>query len=665
MHIFQNIKALSVLVSYCFCGYAALAQVPTSLKLYPLHSDFDSCALQQIAQVWPSKADSDFKAAYKKMHTQAGLALSGPQRYRPKGRFQRGLYTYWLCFRVENRSEATLDLGVEQHFLRQVWVETTGAPQALQASPAATAPSIGFHLAPHPIYHYPLPQGKTAIFYLQLQDDRIAANLVPRLWTREVFDLAQAARLQNVALGQTIFLSLFFTLAIIGSIFYLSRRRAVFGWYMAFKWSLALYFLQEIVDYNALHSGQTPWVDWKETKAGLVVAVFFTYLKFILAFVKDRIGSEWMVSLQKPASVFLLGYFGLDLLLLNLGYWFWSWVLFYLFLWSVVLYSIRALWFLHRIQYSPTRYIFRGAFALIAGFFLSLLAFTFFEAQLSSIKGIELGFLPIGIGGILESVFFLVSLGEQEKHWLQERLAFRERETRALERRQVYEHRLQSELEQELNKVKAQLSAQEQEILSNRELDLKNQRELAFKRLQLRTLRYGFLAKTSEDILQQLNQHLANDQPHAADEQLTRFGGFVRDLLFYAAEPNMALQTELQLCRRLIQLNGFGMGIPDLGVQLHWRCPSLFFLSLIYHSAKSAPKNALSYPLQVLEKESAVEISLVCPQVYRPLAQEQAEIWQDAQEQLQNFNESSDFVGGLSENEQGWKVVIEKKIFVP
>lgn len=657
----KNLHLLNTLLLCCFFCASVVAQGPAYLEARAIHPDFDSCLLGPELRVLTSSISIPFSLAKTRLRGGQGLPLQGANHFRPKGKFQRGLYEYWLAFRVENRSGENFTLGIEQSFIKNAWVEVDQRSYTLSKPKAQKQQNIGFNLAANQVYQYTLPAGKTGIFYLRLKDNRLGLDLIPTLWNLDTFRVAQAAKLKNLAFGQTIFVSLFFTLAVVSSIFYLSRLRQVFGWYMAFKWSLALYFLQEIIDHNATESAQVPWVDWNYTKAGLMVAIFFTYLQFIHSFVKKRVGAEWIESIQGSARLFLLSYFCLDLVLLGFNQLYLSWVLFYAFLWIVVVFSMRAIWFLSKVNYTPTKFILRSAFALIGGFFLSLLAFTFFEEQLSSVKGVELGFLPIGIGGLLESVFFFVSLGEQEKNWLQEHLAFRERETKALERRHIHEHRLQVALEQELAEVKRQLEVQEKAIVSNQELDSKNQRELAYKRLQLRTLRYGFLAKTSDDILQQLNQHLANDQVQAADEQLTRFGGFVRDLLFFAAEPSIAIQTELQLCKRLVQLNDFSIELPDLPLQPQWRCPSLLFLSLLYHSAKALPPTKPWPRLVQEEAENGVKISLQSNDLGFDLAQVQPEIWMDAQEQLKNYNLGADFSGTLEKSPGGWMVIIQKK----
>lgn len=640
-------------------SFAARGQ-SSYLEAYAIYPNFDSCQLNQHLRVLVSPKSLEFDLAHAKLHAGQGLALQGAKPFRMPGKFQRGLYKYWLAFRVENRSGKTFHLGIEQNFIQNAWVEVDRQRHPLSKPQVQSQQNIGFNLAANQLYQYPLPPGKTGIFYLLLEDNRLDLDINPTLWNLDTFRVAQTAKLNSIAFGQTIFVSLFFTLAIVSSIFYLSRRRAVFGWYMAFKWSLALYFLQEIIDYNATQSSQIPWADWNLTKGGLMVAIFFTYLQFIHVFVKKRPGAAWIEAIQGRAKVFLISYYCLDLVLLWFQQFYLSWVLFYLFLWVVVLFSMRALWFLAKVQYPPAKYVFRAAFTLIAGFFLSLLTFTFFEQLLSNFKGVELGFLPIGIGGLLESMFFFLSLGEQEKSWLQEHLSFRERQTKALEQRHIHEHRLQVTLEQELAAVKRQLEAQEKAIVSNQESDAKNQRELAYKRLQLRTLRYGFLAKTSDDILQQLNQHLANEQVQAADEQLTRFGGFVRDLLFFAAEPTIAMQMELQLCKRLVQLNDFNIELPDWSLQPQWRCPSLLFLSLLYHSAKALPAKSQAELLQE-EEENWAKISLQSNRVEFDLAQTQPDIWMDAQEQLKNFNGSGEFAGELLTNPGGWTVLIQKK----
>ncbi|MDX2070562.1 MAG: hypothetical protein SFV55_19190 [Haliscomenobacter sp.] len=656
-----NLQRLNTLMLYCFCCATLAAQGPAYLEACAIRSDFDSCRLGPELRILASSSSIPFPLAQTRLREGQGLALEGPGHFEPQGKFQRGLYEYWLAFRVENRSGRDFALGIEQAFIKNAWVEVDRRTYLLPKPRAHKQQNIGFNLAANQVYRYTLPKGKTLIFYLLIKDNRLGLDLAPTLWNLDVFKVAQATKLKNLAFGQTLFISLFFTLAIVSSIFFLSRRRELFGWYMAFKWSLALYFFQEIIDHNALESAQAPWVDWNYTKAGLLVAIFFTYLQFIYSFVKKRVGAEWFESIQERAQLFLVGYFLLDLLLLWFKQLYLSWVLFYLFLWFVVLFSMRAIWFLSKVNYAPTQFILRSAFALIAGFFLSLLAFTFFEKLLSSVQGVELGFLPIGIGGLLESVFFLLSLGEQEKNWLQEHLAFRERETKALERRHIHERRLQVELEQELAKVKRQLAIQEEKIVNNQQLDSKNQRELAYKRLQLRTLRYGFLAKTSDDILLQLNQHLANDQVQAADEQLTRFGGFVRDLLFFAAEPKMAIQRELELCKRLVQLNDFAIELPESAVQPQWHCPSLLFLSLLYHSAKSLPVGKPWPRLVQEEADDWVKVSLESNNPGFELSKVQPEIWMDAQEQLKNYNLGTDFSGVLQESSGGWTVTIHKK----
>jgi hypothetical protein len=656
-----NLHLLSTLMLCCFFCATLAAQSPAYLEACAIRSDFDSCRLGPELRILTSSRSIPFPLAQAQLRGGQGLALVGPDHFEPKGKFQRGLYEYWLAFRVENRSGQNFPLGIEQSFIKNAWVEVDRRSYPLPKPKAQEQQNIGLNLAANQVYQYTLPRGKTVIFYLLIKDNRLGLDLVPTLWNLGGFRVAQASKLKNLAFGQTIFISLFFTLAIVSSIFYLSRRRELFGWYMVFKWSLALYFLQEIIDHNAVESAQTPWVDWNYTKAGLMVAVFYTYLQFIYAFVKKRVGAAWFESIQEGAKLFLVSYFLLDLVLLWLHQLYISWVLFYLFLWFVVLFSMRGIWFLSKVNYAPTKFILRSAFALIGGFFLSLLAFTFFEKLLSSVQGVELGFLPIGIGGLLESVFFLVSLGEQEKNWLQEHLAFRERETKALEQRHIHERRLQVALEQELAAVKRQLATQEEEIVNNQKLDSKNQRELAYKRLQLRTLRYGFLAKTSDDILQQLNQHLANDQVQAADEQLTRFGGFVRDLLFFAAEPRIAIQRELELCKRLVQLNDFSIELPGAALQPQWQCPSLLFLSLLYHSAKSLPSDKPGLRLVHEEAEDWVKISLQSNSPGFELSTVQPEIWMDAQEQLKNYNLGSDFSGTLEEDPGGWTVTIHKK----
>lgn len=654
----KNLHLLNTLLLCCFLYAPVEAQEgPAYLEARAIHAGFDSCLLGPVLRVLTSSISIPISLAKTRLRGGQGLPLQGAKHFRPKGKFQRGLYEYWLAFRVENRSGENFTLGIEQSFIKNAWVEVEQHSYPLSKPKAQKQQNIGFNLAANQVYQYTLPAGKTGIFYLRLKDNRLGLDLAPTLWNLDSFRVAQATKLKNLAFGQTIFISLFFTLAIVSSIFYLSRRRKVFGWYTAFKWSLALYFLQEIIDQNAVESAQAPWVDWNYTKAGLMVAIFYTYLQFIYSFVKKRVGAEWFESIQEGAQFFLGGYFLLDLILLWLHQLYISWVLFYLFLWFVVLFSTRAIWFLSKVNYAPTKYILRSAFALIGGFFLSLLAFTFFEKQLSSVQGVELGFLPIGIGGLLESVFFLVSLGEQEKNWLQEHLAFRERETKALEQRHIHERRLQVALEQELAAVKRQLAIQEEEIVSTQKLDSKNQHELAYKRLQLRTLRYGFLAKTSDDILQQLNQHLANDQVQAADEQLTRFGGFVRDLLFFAAEPSIAIQRELELCKRLVQLNDFAVELPGSTLQPQWQCPSLLFLSLLYHSAKFLPSARLVQE----EAEAWVKISLQSNNLGFELSKIQPEIWMDAQEQLKNYNLGTDFSGALEESPGGWIVSIRKK----
>lgn len=656
-----NLQLLNTLMLCCFLCATITAQSPAYLEVCAIGSDFDSCRLGPELRILTSARAIPFPLAQAQLLGGQGLALEGPDHFESKGKFQRGLYEYWLAFRVENRSGQAFPLGIEQSFIKNAWVELDRRRFPLPKPKAQKQQNIGFNLAANQVYRYTLPKSKTVIFYLLIKDNRLGLSLAPTLWNLNDFRVAQATKLENLAFGQTIFISLFFTLAIVSSIFYLSRRREVFGWYTAFKWSLALYFLQEIIDHNAIESAQTPWVDWNYTKAGLMVAIFYTYLQFICAFVKKRVGAEWFESIQERAQLFLVGYFLLDLILLWLHQLYISWVLFYLFLWFVVLFSMRAIWFLSKVNYAPTKFILRSAFALIGGFFLSLLAFTFFEKQLSSVQGVELGFLPIGIGGLLESVFFWVSLGDQEKNWLQEHLAFRERETKALERRHIHEHSLQVALEQELATVKRQLAIQEEEIVSNQKLDSKNQRELAYKRLQLRTLRYGFLAKTSDDILQQLNQHLANDQVQEADEQLTRFGGFVRDLLFFAAEPSIAIQRELELCKRLVQLNDFAIELPRSALQPQWQCPSLLFLSLLYHSAKSLPPASPSARLVQEETENWVKISLQSNGSVFESSKVQPEIWMDAQEQLRNYNLGTDFRGALEESPGGWIVTIHKK----
>ena len=655
-------QGLLFLFTLVFLSWTYPGRAQSNDAFYPklIGLGFDSCTLGKEVQVLASRTALPFDVALKRLQANEGLPLAGANAMRPQGKFRRGLFEYWLSFKVKNQTELPFTLGIEHHFITGAWVVAEKEIEPLAKPERYKQQTVLLNLATSEVYQQQIPAGATYTFYLRIKDHRLGRDLAPVLWDMDALRIAQQAKLKNTAFGQTIFISLFFTLAIVGTIFFLSRLRAVFGWYMVFKWALACYFLQEIIDYNATQSGQVPFMDWTWTKASLMILVFFSYLQFIHAYVKGRSGSEWIVNILPRCHLFLLGYFCVDILLLLLNQWYLSWVLFYIFLWVVVLFSGRVIWQIKKISYPPTKYLLRGLLALMTGFTLSLLAFTFFENLLSAFRGVELGFLPIGMGGLLESFFFFVSLGEQEKAWLQERLAYQSRETKAIDARRIYEHQLQVVLEQELSAVKRQLDAQEQEILSNQELDLKNQRTLAYKRLQLRTLRYGFLAKTSDDILQQLNHHLANDQVITADEQLTRFGGFVRDLLFLAGEPSNTISAELQLCKRLAQLNDFQIQFPNEVLQPQWRCPALLFLSLVYQSAQSSAKGAINGHIVQEEKEDQVSLQFISAGAFA-LSQQHQEIWLDAQEQLKNFSLGSEFEGALSEEDSGWTVIIRKK----
>jgi hypothetical protein len=658
-------KAQILLVIFCFLavflleGNRCRAQGIATFHIKKSTPAFDSIKLRNELYILESNRPLSFEQARKKLNNGQGKPLVGPQSFKSNNKFLRGFYEYWLLFQVENLSGTPLVLVIEQAFIKKAWIEEKGKIHSLPKSKGTTQGSL-FSLSSGETYRYALGVGQKYQFYLYVKDLTVDQDLSPVLWNQDRYNTSRYDRHKSIVVGQSIFLGLFFTLAIISTIFFLSRRRPAFGWYSIFKWSLALYFLQEVTEFNVIYNALPAHYDCTIIKAGLLASIFYAYLQYVRYFVKDRPGSETIESIYSRDAWFLAGYFLIDLILQLLNQPYLSWVLIYFFLWIVVLHSIRVIGFLGKIHYPPTKYLFRGTVALISGFCLSLLGFTFFDKQMIHYQGVELGFLPLGLGGVLEGIFFFISLGELEKNWLQERLAYQTRETRALNARQIHEHLLQVNLEQELSAIKRQLDTQEQEILSNQEADIKDQRALAYKRLQLRTLRYGFLAQTSDDILQQLNQHVANDQVLIADEQLTRFGGFIRDLLFLAAEPSLAIQTEINLCKRLAQLNHFQIGFPAAALQPHWKCPSLLFLSLMYHSMKLLPQNAKAVSLHQEEHEDKVLMRFESHWPPFNLAENNPEIWVDALEQLANFNQGAGFIGVLSGAENGWTVSFEK-----
>jgi len=651
-------KIQIVLITLCFLaelllgGDRCCGQGFTTFQIRKTAPAFDSVKLWKELHILESDRPLSLEQALSKFNYGQGKSLVGPQSFKAKSKFLRGFYEYWLLFQVENLSEKPLVLVIEQPFIKKAWVESSGRIHSLPKSKGINQGSL-FSLSSGKTYEYPLAVGKKYQFYLYVKDLKIDKDIPPILWNQDTYYTAQFDKYKNIVVGQSIFLGLFFTLAIISSIFYLSRRGPAFGWYSIFKWSLAFYFLHEVIEFNASHGALPPGFDWTSIKAGLLASIFYTYLQYVRFFVKSRPGSEKIESIYPRYAWFLVGYLLVDLVLQFLRQSYLSWVFVYFFLWIVVLHSIRVIGYLKKIHYPPTIHLFRGTVALISGFCLSLLGFTFFDKQMTSYQGVELGFLPLGLGGVLEGMFFFLSLGEQEKNWLQERIAYQTRETKALKTRHIHEHLLQVNMEQELSAIKRQLEAQEQESLNNQEAETKNQRELAYKRLQLRTLRYGFLAQTSDTILQQLNQHVANDQVLIADEQLTRFGGFIRDLLFLAAEPSLAIQTEINLCKRLAQLNHFQIGFPASALQPLWKCPSLLFLSLVYHSMKLLPQNAKAVSLHQEEFEDKVLLQFESNWPPFNLAEHNHEIWVDALEQLANFNQAADFIGVLSESEDG------------
>lgn len=658
-------KAQIVLVIFCFLaelllgGDRCCGQGFTTFQIKKQSPAFDSIKLWNELHILESDLPLSLEQALTKFNYGQGKSLSSQRPFKFKSKFLRGFYEYWLLFQVENLSEKPLVLVIEQPFIKKAWVEEKGKIRSLPKSKGTNQGSL-FSLSKGKTYRFPLAVGQKYQFYLYVKDLKVDKDLSPVLWNEDSYNTSRYDQHKSIVVGQSIFLGLFFTLAIISSIFFLSRRRPAFGWYSIFKWSLALYFLQEVTEFNVIYNALPAHYDCTIIKAGLLASVFYTYLQYVRYFVKSRPGSEKIESIYSRYAWFLAGYFLIDLILQFLNQLYLSWVFVYFFLWIVVLHSIRVIGLLGKIHYPPTKYLFRGTVALISGFCLSLLGFTFFDEQMIHYQGVELGFLPLGLGGVLEGIFFFISLGELEKNWLQERLAYQTRETRALHARQIHEHLLQINLEQELSAIKRQLDTQEQEILSNQEADIKDQRALAYKRLQLRTLRYGFLAQTSDNILQQLNQHVANDQVLIADEQLTRFGGFIRDLLFLAAEPSLAIQTEINLCKRLAQLNHFQIGFPASALQPHWKCPSLLFLSLVYHSMKLLPENAKAVSLHQEEYEDKVLLRFESHWPPFNLAENNHEIWVDALEQLANFNQGAGFIGVLSKAENGWTVSFEK-----
>lgn len=658
-------KARIVLVSFCFLaaflleGNRCSAQEIATFQIKKSTPAFDSINLINELYILKSSQSLSFEQACIKFKNGQGKSLRGQQPFKANSKFLRGRYEYWLFFQVENLSEKPLVLVIEHPFIKKAWVEEKGKIHNLPKSEGTNQGSL-FSLSSGETYRYPLAVGQKYQFYLYVKDLKVDKDLSPVLWNQNRYNSSRYDRHKSIAVGQSIFLGLFFTLAIISTIFFLSRRRPAFGWYSVFKWSLAFYFLQEVTEFNVIYNALPAHYDCTVIKAGLLASIFYAYLQYVRYFVKGRPGSETIESIYSRDAWFLAGYFLIDLILQFFNQRYLSWVLVYFFLWIVVLHSIWVIGLLAKIHYPPTKYLFRGTVALISGFCLSLLGFTLFDEQMIHYQGVELGFLPLGLGGVLEGIFFFISLGELEKNWLQERLAYQTRETRALNARQIHEHLLQINLEQELSAIKRQLDTQEQEILSNQEADIKDQRALAYKRLQLRTLRYGFLAQTSDDILQQLNQHVANDQVLIADEQLTRFGGFIRDLLFLASEPSLAIQTEINLCKRLAQLNHFQIGFPVSALQPHWKCPSLLFLSLMYHSMKLLPQNAKEVSLQQEEYEEKVLLRFESNWPPFNLAENNPEIWADALGQLENFNQGAVFIGVLSEAENGWTVSFEK-----
>lgn len=597
-----------------------------------------------------------------------GMARS-LDRFRPAGKFRRGLYAYWLQFRVQNDRPDTLRLLVRRDYLTGAWAfRSDGTRTPLEVYNRQTEPARSLWVPRFELFFDTLPPGAVVTYYCRLEEYGIDAGLRPELWDLDHYNGRAAERARAFTRAEGLYMGCLLTVALFGLGLLLTRRQRVYFWYTVYQGLILLYFWRTLEGGNPTFFFIADYLPWTQTKVALAMLTYLAYLKFVDAFVNDRGQAPWMTRLVRIASVALLGYIGFDAVLLLLGLEHTSWVLYYLL--RIVFFSI-GLVFLGRLlrllaprelskrngsgdYFRPAWYVLMGSMVLLLSNILSVVLSYSVPNNLTNF-GFDLTLIPARAGILLEALFFLQGLMSRESVWLKERIDFNRALVMELEQRSRLEAQRRDELKDQLSQVEAELKAKSSALLLSREQEMRWRRDRAADQLQLRVLHYGFIAELAGARLDELRGVLRQEGVGQADDQLTRFGSLTRDLLTCLKLPGLSMREEYDLLERIVHFRGMDVELRGRPRVAQWVIPPLLLVSLVHQSRESSDKKA-ALRLEIEEEGNQCTCCLRGLGAGAFADPDLVRVWVDAQERIRHFAQIDRQHWMLETDGDGWRL---------
>lgn len=536
----------------------------------------------------------------------------------------------WLRFVVNNPGTKAAELFCEIPALQQVWAvshfQKTPHFNNFQVKPSSSPlwmPSFnsGFYLNLHP--------GQQLVFLVRCFRRSYENKIKPIIWELDVYNQHSYAKATQYILVKSLIIGAFAVIFCFSIILFYFFRRAVYGWYAAFQFSLLAYLWRDFAWRSPISDFALSDEAWYSGKIIVAVLIICCYLKFIQKFLDEQGNLYWLNKAIRLFIPILIAYS-----IIHWGVQKTGWAgptmktLFYFRL-AMVLPSAWLIYKIWQIQGIAANYA-RWAIMVVMPTIATTLVLTFTLNERYNWFGLEYTLLPLYLGLLGESSIFLLAVSQQESIWLRERTQALNRANERQKKQLEHEQELIQKKEKDLLQIRQELAKIYQhraEISQQKFEQEKMESELLKENAALRS-------RFTPDLLLRIQSRILNNirnlEKEVAMEKLRSFAVMMRDSLYFLRQKEISLAAECKLCAQLCALFESPISIPSFSSNVkEIPIPPLFMLNIVQQAIMN---QASDFQLQLHEKDNG------CQVIIENLNIDDAFL-KNCQQQIINFNE--------------------------
>jgi len=348
-----------LLLLLCCCSLQALKARPNMPVFHPVRGMYKE-NLNPYTQILKDRSRSLTFEEVWNLWKQG--KLQNREDFELPPRFQRGQYDYWFVFILENTSADTLPilchiLGLNYNPVRIISGSASAFKEIKERYAEDSLGILEFRI-PH-TFTYNLPPGRRDTLVCKAYDYIMSGDIGPRLSDVRVYEAHYVRQSRNEFFLIPLLMGCLIAIMVYALFRYLQLKEGVFIWYAVYVFSLIFVCWRNYETINPYFLSSNIYVPWTYTKVIHTAFLFIAYANFIRYFLGDT--PQKLRRFVRGLTLLAIGIMCIELVLLQLGELYISWVFYY---WSRIFMTLAAVAFLPNIWSHPhplARFMFWGS----------------------------------------------------------------------------------------------------------------------------------------------------------------------------------------------------------------------------------------------------------------------------------------------------------------